>query len=283
MPHSLLSKLRDVRVVFFDVETTGSSPKFGDRITEVGLARYEGGQLVERFSQLVNPQRRIWPGVVALTGITNEMVADQPPFAEVAYDIARRMRNAIIVGHNVSFDLGFIQSEFRRSGIELASLFEVPKVLDTVRIARRRFGRGGNGLQKLACRLGVQVETAHRALADCLTTAAVFERMLEPLGGWSMQLGDAVLLQGGVCKFAGKQEPSLPVELEDAMASKGPVRMIYLDANNNRTERIVVPVDLRSAGDDRTLTAFCTMRQERRVFKLSRIVELSRVEADGCD
>ena len=283
MPLPLLSSLSDVPVAFFDVETTGASPRYGDRVTEVGLARFERGQLVDRYSQLLNPQRRISPGVVALTGISNEMVANEPTFDLVATEIADRMRGAVIVGHNVRFDLAFIEHEFRRVAIDLPSLFELNKVLDTVRIARRCYGRGGNGLQKLACRLGIVVETAHRALADCLTTAGVFETMLQPTGGWAMSLADTILLQGGPCSYAVTEPTeSLPIELEDALAARSPVRLVYLDARNNRTERIVVPTDLRAAGDDRALHAYCTLRHEQRVFKLSRVVELSRVEADGC-
>ena len=70
-------------------------------------------------------------------------------------------------------------------------------VLDTLRIARRRFGRGGNGLEKLSRRLGIQPVSAHRALADAKTTGLVFQELLSTVGGWDLTLADAFLHQGG--------------------------------------------------------------------------------------
>jgi DNA polymerase III subunit epsilon len=281
MAISLLSKLADVPLVFLDVETTGSSPAYGDRVTEVACLRIERGQITDEYARLVNPGRPIWPGITALTGISNEMVADAPAFADIAEVVASKLTGAVVIGHNVSFDLGFIDAELRRAAIGLFDVVEVPKVLDTVRLARRIYGRGGNGLQKLAARLCVPVTTAHRAMADCLTTAAVFGIMLDPLGGGQLSLADTIVLQGGPCKYGGRQEPALPIELDEALAAGGQVRMIYLDARNNRTERIVIPIQLSRPGPDRSLTAFCTLRQEQRSFKLTRIVELSRVEPGG--
>lgn len=281
---SLLSRLADVPLVFLDVETTGASAVYGDRVTEVGLVRFENGQVVDSYSQLVNPGRRIWPGVVALTGITNEMVADQPRFADVADTIAAKLSNAIVVGHNVSFDLGFIASEFRRSRIQIEQVFEISKVLDTVRLARRIFGRGGNGLQKLAARLNIAVEVAHRALADSHTTAGVFREMLEPLGGGRMTLADTILLQGGPCRFCTTPpEIDLPLDLQDALANQTQVKMVYLDARNARTERVIVPLKLGKPGPERCLFAHCMLRGDQRSFKLSRIVEVSRIEVEVSD
>ena len=279
---SLLSRLSDVPLVFLDVETTGASTTYGDRVTEVAALRIENGVVVDAYAQLVDPCRAIWPGVTALTGITNEMVADQPRFTEIAETVAAKLSNAIVVGHNVCFDLGFMASEFRRAKIQIDDLFEIRKVLDTVRLARRVFGRGGNGLQKLAVRLGIKVDTAHRALADCHTTAGVFREILEPLGGGRMTLADVILLQGGPCGFnCVPPAIDLPLELQEALASGSHVKMIYLDARNARTERVVVPIGLSKPGPERCLTAFCTMRGDQRSFKVSRIVEVMRFEIES--
>lgn len=284
MSISLLAKLSALPLAFVDVETTGASTAYGDRVTEIAVLRIENGIVTERFSTLVNPNRRIAPAVVALTGITPEMVADAPTFRAVAADVADRLRGTVIIGHNVGFDLSFLRHEFRAAAMELGDVADLRKVLDTVRLARQIFGRGGNGLQKLAVRLEVAVETAHRALADCLTTAAVFDRMLEPLGGGRLSLADVMLLQGGPMKFAEvPAAPVLPIELQEALADRREVRMVYLDARNNRTERVIVPIQLTRLGEDRSLTAFCTLRQEQRSFKLSRIIELSRLDVGEAD
>src|SRR5581483_7687898 len=149
MPFSLIDKLYDVPAVFLDVETSGASADWGDRVIEIGMVRVEKGQRVAELAQLIDPQRRISAGVSVLTGITQPMVTGQPTFDRVMPRIVELMSGAIVLGHNVRFDLSFLHREFRRAGADLASLLEGTPVFDTVRIARRRFGRGGNGLQRL--------------------------------------------------------------------------------------------------------------------------------------
>src|SRR5215207_2012297 len=105
---SLIDKLKDVPLAFVDVETTGASTDFGHRVIEIGICRVEGGRSVAEYQQLIDPQRRIGAGVVALTGITQEMVTGQPLFAEVMPRVVELMRGAVVVGHNVRFDLSFL-------------------------------------------------------------------------------------------------------------------------------------------------------------------------------
>src|SRR6266545_3724520 len=105
---SLLDKLHSTPLVFVDVETTGASVDFGDRVIEIGMLRIENGREAGRVDQLVNPGRRISPGVVALTGITNQMVEGQPTFEQVLPRVLEMMCGAVVVGHNVRFELCFI-------------------------------------------------------------------------------------------------------------------------------------------------------------------------------
>ena len=282
MSFSLLKTLRELPFAFVDVETTGASADFGHRVIEIGIARIEGGQIVSQYQQLLDPQRRISAGVTALTGISQSMVEGQPTFPVECPKMLGLMRGAVVVGHNVRFDLGFLRKEFRRSGHDLvAAIGDVP-VLDTVRIARRRFGRGGNGLQALAPRLGVFPTVAHRALADVLTTVGVFEKLLEPLGCWNLPLCDALLAQGGKMGLlpANPRESLLPLELEEALEMRRPVMMEYLDAREARTHRIIQPLHVRRVNGELMLVAHCQMRGAQRTFKLERIVQLSRIDAE---
>lgn len=276
---SLLSKLRDLRLAFFDVETTGTSTRLGDRITEVGIRLIEGGEVVDDYQQLVNPRRRIPSSVVQLTGITQEMVDAAPTFDDVAFDVTRRLQGAVVIGHNVRFDLGFLKGELDRTATRFEEVIDCSKVLDTVRLARKVFGRGGNGLQKLAARLNLRVDSAHRALADAITTARVFDHILSTRGADGLLLADVISLQGGPCRFFGHAAAELPVGLDDAIRRRDYVRMIYLDTKNNRTERIVMPLEIRTTRLSTTLCAFCTRHQERRTFELARIVALMRIES----
>lgn len=283
---SLLSKLRDLRLAFLDVETTGTSPRLGDRVTEVGIRIIEAGVVVDDYQQLINPQRRIPSSVVELTGITQEMVDAAPTFDDVAFDLTRRLQGAVVIGHNVRFDLGFMKEELDRTPTRFDDLIDCSKVLDTVRLARKTLGRRGNGLQKLAARLDIRVDSAHRALADAITTAHVFEHILSTRGGHDLLLADVIALQGGACRFFGQAvTAALPVGLDDAIRRRDYVRMVYLDTQNNRSERIVMPLEIRKTAKADNLVAFCTRHQERRTFDLARIVALMRIESlyDGVD
>jgi DNA polymerase-3 subunit epsilon len=280
---SLLSKLRDTPLAFVDVETTGASTDYGDRVMEIGIVRVEGGVRVAEYQQLVDPQRRISAGVVALTGITQSMVTGQPTFADALPRVIELLSGAVVIGHNVRFDLSFLGHEFRRCRRTIDECLGKAHVMDTVRIARRRFGRGGNGLQRLAPRLGIAPTTAHRALADALTTSFVFERLLEPVGGWDLSLCDAIMQQGGPMGLlpASPRESLLPLELQEALEQRCAVLMDYLDARQHPTQRIIEPLRLRRFKGEMTLVAHCRLRNDRRTFKLERIVRLTRLEASA--
>lgn len=280
MAFSLLQTLHDTPLAFLDVETTGASAQFGHRVIELGIVRVERGRWVAEYQQLIDPQRRISPGVTALTGISQAMVEGQPTFADQLPAAMELLAGAILLGHNVRFDLSFLGKEFRRSGCLINEALRDAPVLDTVRIARRRFGRGGNGLQTLAPRLGVHPSVAHRALADAQTTAAVFEKLMEPVGGWGTCLCDAIREQGGPMGLlpATPRESLLPLELEEALEQRKPVRMVYLDARESRTERVIQPMHVRRSGGELMLVAHCHLRGEQRTFKIERIVQLLRIE-----
>ena len=117
-------------------------------------------------------------------------------------------------------------------------------------------------------------------MADAQTTHLVFEQLMAPVGGWSTSLCDALLQQGGpmgLLPISPREDP-LPLELEEALEQRKPVLMVYLDARQNRTERIINPLELRRSRGEMLLIAHCHMRDDRRTFKLDRIVELRRME-----
>ncbi len=279
MPISLIQSLKDIPLAVIDFETTGAAAELGDRVTEIGIVRLLNGQVIDRYSQLVDPQRRISPGASYITGITQEMVTGQPTFADVRDRVCELLSGAIVVGHNVAFDLSFLHREFARLQRDLSVEFGPTHVLDTVRIARKRFGRGGNGLSRLAARLEVPQTTAHRALADAETTAGVLERLLTPVGGWSLILCDALAQQGGPLPFKpAERARSLPIELDEALELQKPVMMEYLDANQHRTKRVISPMHVKKLGGELLLVAHCQLRDAQRTFKVGRIVSVSRLD-----
>jgi len=280
MAFSLVQTLCELPLAFVDLETTGASADFGHKIIEVGIVRVEGGKNVAEYQQLVDPLRRISAGVTFLTGITQEMVDGKPTFAAQMPAMLQLFRGAIVLGHNVRFDLSFLRREFRRCGCEITQVLDNAPVLDTVRIARKRFGRGGNALQVLSRRLGIVPAVAHRALADAQTTHLVFEQLMSTVGGWGCMLCDAMQQQGGPMGLlpVSARESLLPLELEEALDARRPVMMEYVDGEGRRTERVVQPLHVRRRGGELHLVAHCELRGAQRTFKLDRVVHLTRIE-----
>ncbi|MBI2295610.1 MAG: hypothetical protein HYU76_06170 [Betaproteobacteria bacterium] len=151
----------DQPLVILDVETTGAHPAY-DRITEVGLIEVERGRCIGEWSTLVNPGESIPPAIQGLTGITNEMVALAPSFAEIAPRLLARLEGKLLVAHNARFDYGLLRNEFRRAGLRYSS-----RVLCTVKLSRRLFpAETRHNLDALMARHDVACDARHRALGD---------------------------------------------------------------------------------------------------------------------
>src|ERR671914_514907 len=99
MPFSLIQCLSEIPLAFVDVETTGASADFGHRVIEIGVVRVEGGRPVAQYEQLIDPQRRISPGVTAMTGISQAMVDGRPTFAAQLPAALQLLSGAVVLGH----------------------------------------------------------------------------------------------------------------------------------------------------------------------------------------
>lgn len=156
-----------------DVETTGLSSR-DNRVTEIALVRMWGPHIVGQWSSLVNPGCAIPPYITRLTGISNSMVADAPPFGEIIDSICSFIGDSTLLAHNAPFDRGFVDAELRRAGC--ASL---PNPwLDTVTLARKYLPHLPNRkLATVAQHFGISTAGHHRAMADALMVAGIFAKM----------------------------------------------------------------------------------------------------------
>jgi DNA polymerase-3 subunit epsilon len=170
--------LRDMEFVVVDVESTGGSPKRGDRLTEVAAVRMVGGEVVDCWESLVNPRRPIPPSVSRLTQITDEMVAGAPTFGELADELRGALEGAVFVAHNVSFDWRLLQAEYERcKGGRLDG-----EVLCTLRLARKLHPElRRRSLGALADYYSIGFEDWHRAGPDARATAELLSRFLKRL------------------------------------------------------------------------------------------------------
>ncbi len=177
---------KDDIFIVFDIETTGLSPET-ETITEIGGVKVMGGEIVNTFSRLVNPNRPIPPQITELTGISDEMVKDAPAIDVVLPEFldfcgAKNDVRSIVVAHNARFDTGFIRAEVERLNAKLEEGqkkydFDYP-VEDTLDLSKELFPDEKSHKLDLVCeRLGVSLENHHRALDDATATAEAYIKM----------------------------------------------------------------------------------------------------------
>lgn len=260
---------------FVDVETTGLKPHGGHRICEVAVIRTVGRVETRRFSSLVNPDRPIGAGARAVNGITNQMVANAPRFEQVLGEVLPLLDNAVIVAHNVPFDMGFLNHELRL--IRAAQLQNL--TVDTLAIARRAYRFSSNSLGALCSQLGL-VAAPHRALGDASAVKNLLWWLADDLRPQGVNtLGDMLSIQSTGFRPTTSEE-SLPNELVEAMQCSGTVHLRYQASDGSVTERRVAPKRVDDRWGRRYLVAYCYLRRDERSFRLDRILELSPEQPD---
>ena len=166
----------DDAFVVFDIETTGFS-SVKDKIIEIGAVKVENGKIVSRYSTFVNPEVPIPFEITKLTSITDAMVIDAPKIETVLPEFMEYVGDAVLVAHNAGFDVGFIEENCRRLGME-RKLTSV----DTVALARVLLPTLSRyKLNIVAKTLGISLENHHRAVDDAGATAEIFVKFVEML------------------------------------------------------------------------------------------------------
>ena len=168
--------------VAFDIETSGTyGAANGDgpaEITEIGAVKVVDGKVTERFSELVNPGRKILPRIARITGITDDMVADKPDITTVIRAFSEFVGDSVLVGHNIkASDLYYIDRAARRAGVRLENPF-----FDTYLYAKRwQATKGWDNvkLEYLSEWFGIQQKDAHRAWCDAEANAELCEKLKE--------------------------------------------------------------------------------------------------------
>jgi len=168
-----------MRQVFLDTETTGLSPEQGDRIIEVACIELERRRPSGRqLHHYVNPGRSSHPDAVRVHGITDQFLADKPPFASVADELLAFVAGAEVIIHNAAFDLGFLDAELARLGRGRFAE-HAARVTDSLLMARERYPGKANSLDALCRRLEVDNSgrNLHGALIDADLLAQVYLAM----------------------------------------------------------------------------------------------------------
>ena len=170
-----------LREIVFDTETTGLSPKEGDRLVEIGAIELINHIPTGRtYHQYINPMRDMPEEAFKVHGLSNDFLSNYPKFSDIAKDFINFVGDdGIMVAHNASFDMNFVNYELKHNGF---NTLENHEVIDTLEIAKSKFPAARNNLDALCKRFNIDnsKRTKHGALLDAELLAEVY---LELLGG----------------------------------------------------------------------------------------------------
>jgi DNA polymerase III subunit epsilon len=263
-------ELSNTRFAFLDIETTGLSPWFGDRICQIAVIVTEGKRIKRTLDLLLDPERELSPSAVHANGLDGTALKGKPRFAEAADQIAEALTDAVIVCHNAKFDIQFLDNEYRKLGRTI----EFPNLIDTLLMARDHYELPSYGLEQLS--KDFQVSTyiqGSRAFSDAVTMKNLFFVMADSLKTVNKTLDDLIGIYNSP---AWPQEGIyLPTELSEAIYSGKRLFIQYMDKDGEISERWITPKDVIGLADYLYLQAYCHNREADRTFRLDRILSVA--------
>jgi DNA polymerase-3 subunit epsilon len=209
----------EITFVVTDTETTGTVSG-RDRLIEIGAVKIRGGEIIDRYEQLVNPGCAIPNRITRLTGISTSMVYDQPAAHRILPDYLTFLSDGVFVAHNLAFDRRVINDELLRAGMNPIHNDQ----LCTLRLARRLLpGLRSRGLSSLVDFFRIQMERRHRALDDAEATGKVLMRLLSRMNleAGILRLDDLLHVQN---MAYGKSVPHHIIEIRSRLSGRLPRR-----------------------------------------------------------
>jgi len=213
--------LNDLDLAIVDVETTGAASHY-HRIIDIAVLRVRGGQLIDKYSTLLDPERTISPFIEGLTGIRNKDLEDAPTFCQVKDRIYALLDGAIFVAHNAKFDYSFLKEEFEREKVNYTA-----KRLCTVRLSKALFpDQKKHNLDSIIERFGITCTDRHRAEGDASVLWDFLQKLKEQVDSADLR------------KTLGKilKTPTLPSLLDESLVKSLPetygVYVFYDESGN---------------------------------------------------
>lgn len=232
-----------IRQIVLDTETTGLSWEKGNRVVEIGAIEIiERRPTGRRFQRYLNPDREMEPGAQEITGLSWAFLADKPRFVQVVDEFIEFIRDAELIIHNASFDIGFLNYELSLAGSQHGKMTDHAQVLDTLGMARERFPGQRNSLDALCRRLGV--DNAHRklhgALLDAELLTEVYLGLTAGQGALGLNMAEAAL-PGTSDRFATTTRPAQRPRVLRANADEQAVHLARLAKISAKSGRLLWP------------------------------------------
>lgn len=257
--------LRTVPLAVLDFEMTGLDPH-RDRVCEVAVVRGSLSGPTTEFQSLVRPAVSVSKGARKVHGLTDQILRRAKKFRRIAPELVRYLDGAVLICHNVPFDVGFLHRELDDVGVP----FSPPVSLDTLLMARRLFAFKRNNLASVCSELGVEFEQRHRALGDAHATMSVFRAMVElisPDGGVTVR--DLLDLLGALAPDSPRRLAQKRL-LTQAFRDRVTVEIAYQSTGNPRVGPVEREVGLWALSLP-YMQGWCYLREGERVFRLDRI------------
>ena len=188
MPKIEQRTLAETTFAVLDLETSGGSPRLGAGITEIGVVKVKGGEVLGTFQSFVDPGHSLPVFITQLTGISDEMLISAPFIDEILptlFEFLGSAEDTVVVAHNSPFDLSFLKAASKIHEIEWPDYLTV----DTARLARAVLDRDeviNCKLSTLAEFFGASTSPNHRALDDAMATVDVLHGLIERLAGFDV-------------------------------------------------------------------------------------------------
>ncbi|NTV64549.1 MAG: WYL domain-containing protein [Oscillochloris sp.] len=258
--------LDDIPLVFFDLETTGLDLYEGHRICEVAMLRVRGHIVEDYLGGLVRPGRKLDPQAAAVNGLNDQKLASAQSFRALAGRVTSLARGAVLVAHNLPFDMTFLNAELTRIG---QPPLQGP-TLDTLALARRLLHQPSYSLASLASTLNLPLPT-HRALADVLALRDLFTHLRATMAQIGVETLEAAMrLERGL--LPGTPEPTAPALILRALSEGRALRIRYRSRNSpSAISRIIRPIYLTRETNGTYLRAYCELRRNIRTFAIDKI------------
>ncbi len=264
--------LKNQPFVAFDTETTGMwAPS--NRIVELGAVRFTlGGEETATFQQLINPGQLIPTEVIAIHGITDQMVAGAPSVDTVLKDFADFCGpDTILIAHNAPFDISFVACELSRNNLTAGE----NRIMDTIDIYHRLYpGLPSYSLLSLVEHFGVASSQQHRALEDAIFVMKLVKHAAPMLS--SIESPDDLASRFTIYSMNDgcPVQVSLPesyAAMQEAADDSRPIQISYRSNNRTNSTRVIRIKEIYRLGERYYLNAYCERAGADRTFRLDRI------------
>lgn len=272
--------LKDLTFIAFDLETTGLFA-VSSEIIEIGAIKFNLKGELERFQILIDPQIAMPLEAFKVHGISSEMLAGKVTIEKVLPDFLDFIKDSVLIAHNAMFEASFISYHLNKHGFELPNNI----LLDTIVLSKKLLKDSPDyKLSTITKFIGIENSIFHRALNDAYCCMKIFTKIVEDLlQDRDLRLEDLANYNKPInFHVVNKKQTEIEVPenyllIKDAVESRSKLKISYKRFDGEISDRDITPINFIKLKNKIYLEAYCHLREERRNFKLSKILTHSLI------